>query len=129
MRTNPGGKILLCFILGVLVSLVLTGPMEHLGATVLYTLLMTGFFYGFGSVKDALLGVLAKADHYSLSAIFLRSLAGGIIVFLIATLALGVLFYGGVACGYIRMAKDVYLCLSGPPRKSGSYESIDLEGW
>ena len=129
MSKNPGIRILLSFLLGLLVSLLLTGPMQHLGATALYTLMMTGFIYGFGSVKDALLGVLAKTGHYSLSAIFLRSLVGGIIVLIIATLALGVVFYSGVVCGYIRMAKDLHSCLSGPRRESGSYESIDLEGW
>ncbi len=129
MNKNPGVKILLSFILGLLLSLMLIGPAGHFGATALYTLLMTGFIYGFGSVKDALLGVLAKAGHYSLSAIFLRSLVGGIIVLIVATLALGVVFYGGVGCGYIRMAKDLYRCFTGPRRETGDYECIDLEGW
>lgn len=122
-------KILLSVGLGLLLSLLMTAQVGHFGITALYTLLLTGFIYGFGAVKDALWGVLAKTGHYTMSAILLRSFAGGVIVAIVAILAFGVVFYTGIIYGYIHMGKDLYHSLSGPRRGAGSYESIDLDIW
>lgn len=123
------GKILRSLLLSILLCIFLTGPANKPAATALYILLMTGFLYGFGSVKDALLGVLAKTGHYSLTALLFRSVAGGIIVLLVSMLALSAVFYVGVIGGYIRMVKDIHLSLTAPRRDAGGYECIDLDTW